>query len=182
MSSKNSFSLGVFCSASKDVPQKYFDRTNQFGKLVAEKQMDLIYGGAQIGLMGELANACLDADGYVCGVIPGFIKDRELGHEGVQELILVDTMHKRKEVIYERSDAIAVLPGGLGTLDEAFEFMTWNQLALHNKKIAFLNWDGFFEPIKHFCERAQEEKFLKVYDNFEPKFFEDDESFFDWLK
>ncbi len=182
MSSRNSFSLGVFCSASKEVPQNYFDRTRRFGERIAQSEMDLVYGGAQIGLMGELADACLKANGYVCGVIPDFIKERELGHEGVQELILTNTMHQRKEVIYERSDAIAVLPGGLGTLDEAFEFMTWNQLDLHNKKIAFLNWDRFFDPIQQFCDRAREEKFLKVYDNFEPRFFEDDESFFQWLK
>lgn len=182
MKSKSHYSLGVFCSASTEVPQKYFSKTKEFGEKLAQKNIHLIYGGAQIGLMGELANAVLQNQGYVCGVIPEFIKERELGHDKIQELLIVDTMHKRKEVIYKRSDAIAVLPGGLGTLDEAFEFMTWNQLSLHNKKIGFLNWEGFFTPIQDFCKRAKEEKFLKVYDSFEPMFFDDDESFFHWLK
>ncbi len=177
----NNLALGVFCSASKHVPEIYFERTRKFGEALGKRNISLVYGGAQIGLMGELANAALTSGSYVCGVIPKFIKDRELGHGGIQELIETDTMHQRKEVIYERSSAIAVLPGGLGTLDEAFEFMTWNQLGLHQKKVGFLNWEGFFDPIRDFCERATKEKFLRVYDDFEPRFFKDDDSFFSWL-
>ena len=173
--------LGVFCSASSGLPTKYYEKTKAFGLKLASYQFDLIYGGASIGMMGALADSVIAAGGHVTGVIPQFIADRELAHQSIHDLQIVHSMHERKERIYQASDFIAVLPGGLGTLDEAFEFMTWNQLALHQKKIAFLNWENFYSPLRDFCQRALEEKFVKVYDNFSPTFFHEDDEFFNWL-
>ena len=150
-------------------------------KDLAPHQLDIIYGGASIGIMGELADACVEEKLKVIGVIPSLILEREFGHDKIHQLIEVDSMHARKEKIYELSDAMLVLPGGFGTLDEAFEFITWNQLDIHDKKIAFLNWDRFFDPIIEFCKRAEEERFIKVYDQTEPKFFNETQSMLDWI-
>ncbi|MCB9092269.1 MAG: TIGR00730 family Rossman fold protein [Halobacteriovoraceae bacterium] len=178
---ENNLSLAVFCSASNNVPKKYFERTAQFGALIAERGYHLIYGGASVGLMGTLADSALAKKARVTGVIPTVILQREVAHKNLAELIETENMHGRKEKIYHLCDAVAVLPGGLGTLDEAFEFMTWNQLGIHNKKIGFLNWFGFFDPIREFCLNAQKEKFIKNYDNFTPSFFEDDKEFLNWI-
>lgn len=153
-----------------------------FGEKIVENQYDLIYGGASVGLMGTLADSVLAQGGYVTGIIPRFIQEREFQHKSIQNLIVTDTMHERKTKIYDKSDAIAILPGGFGTLDEAFEFMTWIQLGLHHKKIAFLNWEQFYTPIKAFCDNAREKNFIKHYDHFEPKFFDSTDQFFQWLQ
>ena len=110
--------------------------------------IEIVFGGGRIGLMGLLADAALDAGGKVIGVIPGALRDAELAHPGLTELVITGSMHERKRVMAERSDAFAVLPGGIGTLDEMFEIVTWRQLGLHDKPVFLVDIDGYWQPLR----------------------------------
>jgi uncharacterized protein (TIGR00730 family) len=137
----------VYCGSASRVAEKYKSGVQDVGTLLAEKNINLVYGGVRSGLMGILADATLAGGGNVTGIIPHSVKEHDLQHHGLSELIIVDTLHTRKQMMFERSDAILILPGGLGTLDETFEIMTWKQLGIHNKHIIVYNMHGFWQPL-----------------------------------
>ncbi len=139
--------LCVFCGASLPAAQSYRDAAATLGRLIGEAGHDLVYGGGRIGLMGILADAALAAGARVTGVIPIGLNDREVGHTGLSEMIVVRDMQERKRRMFELADAVAVLPGGLGTLDEAFEAITLSQLGLWEKPIVLVSLDGFWQPL-----------------------------------
>ncbi len=174
--------LGVFCSASSHLDDKYFDKAKEFARSMCEHNYDLVYGGATIGLMGCIADEAKKFGAHVLGVVPKIITTREIANEKIDELIITEDMHERKKILYKRSDILVILPGGFGTLDEAFESITWNQLDIHKKPVVFINWFGYFDGIKTWIQNAEKEKFIKVYDTFEPQFLENNEQFFKWLK
>ncbi len=131
------------------------------GKILAEKNIELIYGGGKIGLMGILADAVLEAGGDVTGVIPEFLYALEVAHDNLTQLVRVKTMHERKALIHRRSEGVMALPGGFGTLDELFEMLTWGQLGLHKKPVGLLNVNGYFTHILTAIETMVSEGFLK---------------------
>ena len=143
---------------------KYLDLGTQVGRLIAEKNFTLVYGGGRIGLMGAAADGALAQGGSVIGIIPKFLKDKEVAHAGLTELYLTETMHQRQVGMAERGDAFLVLPGGLGTLAEFFEILTWKQLLLHDKPIAILNAFGYWDSLLDFTRHGATEKFLRPED------------------
>lgn len=154
-------SLCVFCGSS-DVKDPVFARAaKKMGELLAGKDITLVYGGGGIGLMRVVADAALDQGGKVIGVIPQALFDKELAHLGISELHCVVSMHERKKKMYDLSDAFVAIPGGLGTLDEIFEIITWAQLGIHAKPCGFLNVDGFFDPLIEFLDQCTEKGFIK---------------------
>jgi uncharacterized protein (TIGR00730 family) len=140
-------SVCVFCGSSAPADPRYRDAARALGALVARRGIDLVYGAGGVGLMGELADAALGHGGRVIGVIPAGLFAREVGHTGLTELHEVASMHERKQLMYDLSDAFVALPGGLGTLEELAEVATWSQLGLHGKPIVLLDVDGFWEPL-----------------------------------
>ena len=150
--------LCVFCGASQGNNSVFRAAAVSLGSELAKNQIQLIYGGGSSGLMGVLANSVLESGGKVTGVIPQHLKDRELGHQGLTKLEVVDNMHQRKERMFELADGIVVLPGGVGTLEESLEIITWKQLGLHKKPIIFLNimgyWEDFYNLIKGTVEQG----------------------------
>ncbi len=154
--------LCVFCGSSKGGPAIYAESARHFGAALAGRGWGLIYGGGHIGLMGVLADAVLQADGPVIGVIPHSMVQRELAHERLTELHVVETMHQRKALMAERAAAFAALPGGVGTADEFFEIVTWSQLRLHAKPIGLLNVAGFFDPLLAWLDRTVADGFLRT--------------------
>ncbi len=136
----------VFCGSQTGDHPIYADAARQMGKLLAQRHLGLVYGGGNVGLMGVLADAALQAGGEVIGVIPGGLAERELAHAGLTELHVVPSMHARKVLMAEKADVFVALPGGYGTADELFEILTWRQLGLHAKPIGLLNVAGFFDP------------------------------------
>jgi uncharacterized protein (TIGR00730 family) len=155
-------SVCVFCGSSLGVRGEYQFATQAFGRLLAENDFTLVYGGGRIGLMGALADATLAAGGRVIGVIPKILYKKEVAHEGVTELRVVDSMSERKAVMGQLSDAFVALPGGIGTMDELFEVWTWTQLGLQRKLAALLNVSGYFDPLIQFIEHAVAEGFLRA--------------------
>jgi uncharacterized protein (TIGR00730 family) len=147
-------SLCVYCGASDRVDAVYRQAAVDLGTRLGESGIELIYGGGRIGLMGRLADATRLAGGRVTGIIPSHLHDREIGHHGISELIVVGSMHERKQLMFERSDAFAVLPGGIGTIEEAFEIITWKQLALHDKPIILVDIDGYWRPFQSLVEHV----------------------------
>ena len=125
---------------------------DELGKSLAQQKLTLVYGGAKVGLMGQVANGALDHNGKVIGVIPDFLKSKEIFHERITELIVVDNMHERKMKMHELSDGIIALPGGFGTLEELFEVVTWSQLGLHQQPMGILNVNGFFDELLAFLD------------------------------
>src|SRR5882724_11747956 len=146
--------LCVYCGSSDRVAAAYREAARRLGTILAASGIELVYGGGRIGLMGLVANAALEAGGRVIGIIPAHLHDAEIGHSGVSELIVVGSMHERKQRMFEMSDAFAVLPGGLGTLDEAFEIITWKQLSLHDKPVVILDVAGYWAPLVALIEHA----------------------------
>jgi hypothetical protein len=137
----------VFCGSSAPADPRYRDAARALGALLARRGVDLVYGGGSVGLMGELADAALGHGGRVIGVIPAGLFAREVGHTGLTELREVASMHERKQLMYDLSDAFIALPGGLGTLEELAEAATWSQLGLHSKPVVLLDVDGFWGPL-----------------------------------
>ncbi len=160
-------SLAVFCGSKSGNNPLFAAEAKALGHILADKNITLIYGGGNKGIMGAVSNAVLEKGGRVIGIIPEILKDREHHHEGVTELIIVDNMHTRKKMLYEKCDAAIILPGGYGTMDEFFEMLTWNQLSIHDKKIFILNTDGFYSHLFAFAQIMQDEDFL--YDKVEDK-------------
>ncbi len=153
-------SIAVFCGSKAGNNPIFEAHTKQLGQLLAENNIALIYGGGNKGLMGAIANSTLQYNGKVIGIIPKMLSDLEHKHEGVTELTVVDTMHIRKQMIYEKCDAAIILPGGYGTMDEVFEMLTWNQLSIHDKKIFFLNSGGFYTHLIAHIHAMDKENFL----------------------
>ena len=155
---KRIHSLCVFCGSRAGVDPAFTQAAEQLGRSLAERGVRLVYGGGSIGLMGVLTLTVLDHGGEVTGVIPEFLLRREVGNPALTELIVVDSMHERKRRMFELADAFAVLPGGLGTLDEAIEIITWQQLGLHAKPIGVLSvgdyWTVFETLIEHFIAQG----------------------------
>lgn len=154
-------SICVFCGSSTGGDPVYANAAADLGRQLAHRNIDLVYGGGHVGLMGILADAVLDAGGRVTGVIPKALMDREVGHRSLSELHVVDTMHQRKAMMAEKSDAFLALPGGIGTLEELFEVWTWGQLGIHAKPCAILNINGFFNGLVAFIRHAVAEQFLR---------------------
>ncbi len=140
-------SICVFCGASNGNDLSYRKHAQLLGKHIADAGMTLVFGGGKAGLMGALADGALTAGGSVIGVIPGFLKDREHGHLGVTDLQVVDSMHGRKQRMFDLSDAFVVLPGGVGTLDETLEMITWKQLKRHDKPIVIVDINGYWQKL-----------------------------------
>lgn len=152
-------SLCVYCGARPGTDQAYAQEAVRLGQLLAERGITLVTGGGHVGLMGICADAVLDAGGRVVGVIPRHLMGRELGHRGLTELLVTDDMHSRKAKMFEIADAFAVLPGGLGTLDETLEMVTWRQLGLHDKPIVLVSIGGYWTPLLAVIERIIEAGF-----------------------
>ena len=152
-------SVCVYCGSAGAVDQRYRAAAEELGHGLAAAGIKLVFGGGRIGLMGIAADAALAAGGQVIGVIPASLRDAELAHSGVSELVVVDTMHDRKRVMAERSDAFAVLPGGIGTLDEAFEILTWRQLRLHDKPIFLVDIAGYWQPLRALLDHIVAQRF-----------------------
>ena len=133
----------VFCGSSIGAKPAYAEAARNMGRLIAERRIGLVYGGGNVGLMGVIADAALEAGGEVIGVIPLALADREIAHTGLTQLHIVDSMHTRKAMMAELSDAFIAMPGGVGTFEELFEAITWTQLGLHRKPCGLLNVDGF---------------------------------------
>ncbi len=145
-------SLCVYTGASGRVDGVHRDAAARLGKLAAERGVRLVFGGGRVGLMGVLADATLAAGGTIVGVIPKHIEEREIAHQHVTNLVVVDSMHERKLKMFQLADAFAVLPGGLGTLDETLEIITWRQLGLHDKPIVLVDNDGYWAPLRRLVD------------------------------
>jgi uncharacterized protein (TIGR00730 family) len=154
----------VFCGASSGRSPAYAAAARVFGASVAKRGLGLVYGGGRVGLMGAVADAALAAGGEVIGVIPQELVDRELAHAGLTELRVVGSLHERKGLMAELSDAFAALPGGFGTLDELLEQLTWSQLGLHAKPVGLLDVGGYWEPLVALARHATEEGFVRESD------------------
>ncbi|MBT3306196.1 MAG: TIGR00730 family Rossman fold protein [Alphaproteobacteria bacterium] len=147
-------SLCVFCGSKNGSDPAHKAQAQRLGALMAEAGITLVYGGGRIGLMGVVADAVLDGGGKVIGIIPEFLKDMEVGNDSVSEQIVTDSMHARKTRMFELSDGFVVLPGGLGTLDETLEIITWKQLRLHSKPIVVINSGGYWSAFQDLIRRT----------------------------
>lgn len=150
-------SLCVFCGSRSGSNSAFEAVARATGRLLGERGTRLVYGGGSLGLMGAVADGCLEAGGEVVGVIPDFLMGLELGHRGVTQLEVVPDMLSRKQRMAELSDGFITLPGGIGTLDELFEMLTWTRLGIHRKPNGLLNVDGFYDDLIAFCHRTQVE-------------------------
>jgi uncharacterized protein (TIGR00730 family) len=144
--------ITVFCGSSFGSEKEYQEQAFMLGKTLAERNIGLVYVGANVGLMGAVANGTIENKGKVIGVLPRFLQKKEIAHQGLTELILVETMHERKTKMNELTDGVITLPGGCGTLEEFFEMLTWTQPGLHEKPIAILNTNGFYDELFSFSE------------------------------
>lgn len=154
-------SVCVFCGSSMGFHPIYKKSAYNLGKQIAKENLSLIYGGGSVGLMGVLADAVMEYGGEVIGIIPRFLYEEEVGHDGVTELIIVDSMHERKQKMAELAQGFIAMPGGIGTMEELFEIFTWSQLALIKKPIALFNVNNFFDDITHFLNKLIREGFIK---------------------
>ena len=154
-------SICVFCGSSVGYQDVYIQKARDLGNLIARENLSLVYGGGNIGLMREIADAVLGMDGEVIGVIPEDIVVHEIAHRGVSKLHIVGSMHERKALMVELSDAFVALPGGFGTIDEFFEIMTWNQLEIISKPAALFNIAGYFDALIQFLNHSVTEKFVR---------------------
>lgn len=154
-------SICVYCGSSGAVDPVYFEAAETLGRALALRGIAIVYGGGRVGLMGRMADAALAAGGRVIGVIPDFLERYEIGHGGVSELLIVPTMHERKQRLAELADAFMVLPGGFGTLDEFFEILTWKQLALHSKPIILVDVAGYWAPLRTLLNAILDQGFAR---------------------
>jgi len=153
--------LCVYCASSADIAQPYKDAAVELGRMAAERGIDIVYGGGRVGLMGLVADTALAAGGQVTGIIPGHIAAMEVAHQTLTELIVVKTMHERKKMMFDRSDAFIILPGGMGTLDEMLEILTWKQLGLHDKPVILANIDGYWDRLLAVIDHGVAEGFIR---------------------
>jgi uncharacterized protein (TIGR00730 family) len=150
----------VFCGSSPG-SAVYTAAAAHLGELLVERGLEIVYGGARVGLMGAVAEAALAAGGHVIGVIPRALVDREIAHSGLSDLRIVESMHERKALMADLSQAFIALPGGMGTLEETCEILTWSQLGLHSKPCGLLDVAGYYQPLANFLDHAVEELFLR---------------------
>jgi len=154
--------ISVFCGSSRGNSDSFMEGAVAMAEFLADQGIAIVYGGAKVGLMGAVADAALRKNGKVIGVIPDFIKSKEIAHEGLTELITVTSMQERKTIMHEKSDGAIILPGGFGTLDEMFELLTWGQLGLHTKPIGILNIDGFYDDLIQCMDNMVRSGFLRM--------------------
>jgi uncharacterized protein (TIGR00730 family) len=154
--------ITVFCGSSFGTEKQYEEQAYLLGKTLAERNIGLVYGGANVGLMGAVADGAIENNGEVIGVLPHFLQNKEIAHEGLTELILVETMHERKTKMNDLTDGVITLPGGFGTLEEFFEMLTWAQLGLHQKPIGILNVNGFYNELLALMDTMVKKGFLKA--------------------
>ena len=154
-------SLCVYCGSARGRSPRYVAAARELGEAMAERQIRLVYGGARIGMMGEVADAVMKNGGEVIGVIPEHLQTTEVGHSGITELKVVESMHVRKKLMFDLSDGFAVLPGGYGTLDELFEIITWRMLKLHDKPVVVLNIDGYWDRFQALIDQLIAEGFAR---------------------
>ncbi len=153
--------LCVFCGSAEGFSPLYIEMARNLGSLMAKNDVALVYGGATIGVMGAIADSVLENGGTVIGVIPKTLVDYEIAHRGLSELHIVEGMHERKKMMYDKSDTFLSLPGGMGTLDEMFEILTWSQLKLHSKSCFVYNFQGFYDSLLEYLNHAHKEGFIK---------------------
>lgn len=151
----------VYCGSGPGTNPKFVDAAVAFGKALVEADIGLVYGGGSVGLMGAVATSVLDHGGRVTGIIPEFLTAKENALTRVQEMIVTSNMHERKQLMFDRSDAFVAMPGGIGTLEELVEQLTWAQLGRHNKPILLANIEGFWEPLLHLIEHMRETHFIR---------------------
>lgn len=151
----------VFCGSKAGARPAYRQAAQTVGRLLCRRGIELVYGGGHVGLMGIVADATLSEGGRVIGVIPQALADKEVAHAGLTELRIVKSMHERKSVMAELSDAFLALPGGYGTWEELFEVLTWSQLGIQRKACAILNVDGYYDPLLEMADKALSEEFLR---------------------
>jgi uncharacterized protein (TIGR00730 family) len=150
----------VFCGSSPGAQPEYVQAARELGMLLARKKIGLVYGGARVGMMGALATAAVEAGGDVTGVMPGSLVRKEVAFTGLKDLRIVETMHERKALMAELSDGFVALPGGLGTIEEFFEVLTWAQLGMHKKPCGLLNVSGYFDSLAGFIDHAVAQQFI----------------------
>jgi uncharacterized protein (TIGR00730 family) len=151
----------VFCGANSGIRPIYMQTAETVGRLLAERGIELVYGGGKVGLMGAVADACLAHGGRAIGIIPQLLVEKEVAHAGLTELRIVASMHERKALMADLSDAFLVLPGGFGTWDEFCEILTWSQLGIQRKACALLNVNGYYDPLLQMADKAVDEGFLR---------------------
>ena len=151
----------VYCASSTQINPVYFEEAEKLGELLAENNLQLVYGGGSVGLMGRIADTMLENGGKVIGVIPQFMCEQEWNHNGLNELIVTETMHERKEKMAFMSDAAVALPGGCGTFEELLEVITWKQLGIFTKPIIIVNINGYYDPLIAMLHKAIDEKFMR---------------------
>lgn len=154
--------ITVFCGSSIGTDDAFKNEAILLGETLAKQNIGLVYGGARVGVMGAVADGVLSAGGTVIGVIPQFLRTKEVAHENLTELIMVKTMHERKTKMHELCDGVIALPGGFGTMEELFEVLTWAQLGLHQKPIGLLNTKGFYNDLIHLVKNMVDKGFLKA--------------------
>lgn len=154
--------IAVYCGSSSGSKTIYNEAAYLLGKELATRNIELVYGGAKVGLMGAVADGVIDNGGRVIGVLPHFLAEKELQHDSLTELIMTNNMHERKAKMSELSDAFIALPGGFGTMEELFEMLTWAQLSLHKKPVALLNIDAYYNPLLQFIDTMLDNGFLKA--------------------
>ena len=150
----------VFCGSKLGNDIAYVQVAENIGQMLANKGITLVYGGGNKGIMGAIANACLQAEGKVIGIIPKLLLAWEAQHEGLTELIVTESMHARKLLLYEKCDIAIILPGGMGTLDELFEMLTWNNLKIHNKKVYIMNVNGYYDTLIQLLDNMDAQGFM----------------------
>ena len=175
-------SICVYCGSNAGLRATYAERARALGARIAKDGLALVYGGGNVGLMGIVADAVLEAGGEVIGVIPQQLVDLEVAHHQVTKLEIVGSMHERKARMFELSDAFVALPGGFGTLDEMFEMLTWRQLGLGNKPCAFLDVDDFYDPLLSMIDRMVAERFLHPDQRADLWHGDDIDGLFAWLR
>ena len=156
------YSVCVFCASRDGVRDDYLAAADSFGRELAARDMALVYGGGNVGLMGALADGALDAGGHVIGVIPDFLREREVAHTGLSEMVFVDDLFERKALMIERADAFVALPGGIGTFDEILEVIAWRQLRQLRQPIGLLDVAGFFQPWRALWQHVIDEGFVRA--------------------
>jgi uncharacterized protein (TIGR00730 family) len=155
-------SLCVYCGSSERVAESHKEAAAELGRAAAQRGVRIVFGGGRVGLMGVLAEAALQAGGKVTGIIPEQLKAREVGHDGIDDPRVVGTMHARKQLMCELSDAFCALPGGLGTLDETFEIVTWKQLGIHDKPVVLVNVACYWDPLLALVEHQAEAGYVRA--------------------
>lgn len=153
--------IAVYCGSNTGSDEIFMTKAFQLGEALANNNIELVYGGAKVGLMGAVADGALAKEGKVIGVLPHFLAEKELQHKSLSEIILVDTMHERKAKMVHLADGFIALPGGCGTMDELFEVLTWGQLAIHNNPIGLLNVNGYYDSLIDFFNTSIKYGFTK---------------------